>query len=578
MRRLRSSSSLRALLVVVAAGVVVSACNAIFGIEPGQPSGASATGTGGSAATSTGATSAGGAAGATTSAGGASSASTGSATSSSTGVVFDFPGDLRWATTPPNGNGAAFGVAYDPSGNKLFTGSVLLDPAGTSFGGPTFPAGADGADHIFVAKYDPSDAHVWSHVFPGSTNQWGNAIATDAAGSVFLAGTLQGTADFGDQMLTATAPADDAGGFDGADIFVAKLTSGGQTTWSAKLGDAEDQYGFRTAVDSKGNLIVAGAGRGQIPFTGATKGYANDPLPTGIFVVKLSGDGQPLWLWKFPVDYDCHFGFYQTECAPVGLAVDASDNIVLVTTSKSDLPNAYVGLGEAVPNKYRSLDGGHDIALWKLDANGDTVWGRVLGGDDADPAQNSDQWASTVAVDPAGDIVIGGAFSRSVRFGKSAGQHVITGSPTDLDAFVAKLSPAGDPLWEKAFGDLGDQEVKSLAVDAFGNIGLTGDIQYDPAALGVDFGTGPLGAPSDGGMDIGPDYFIAKLDAQGKGLWAKRLYAIFEQHGLAIALDRSDPTQPGRTLTGGWRDMAPTSSPWRDSGRFRRSSSISFAA
>lgn len=556
MRRLRSSSSLRALLVILAAGGVVSACNAIFGIEPGQLSGSSAAGTGGSAATSTGtsATSTGGAASATTgSAGGASATSTGSASSSSTGVVFDYPGDLLWASTPMNANGATFGVTYDATGNKLFTGSVaLIDPAGTSFGGPSFPASADGSNDVFVAKYDANDAHLWSHVFPGLGNQWGAGIATDAGGSVLLTGTLLSSANFGTGFLTATPPPDDAGGYDGADIFVAKLSAAGQTTWSFAFGDSDDQYGIRTAVDSKGNVIVAGAGRGQIPFTGTNKGYINDPLAPGIFVFKLGSDGKQVWIWKFPVDYDCRFSFYGAPCMPVGLAIDASDNIVLVTTSKSDLPNAYVGLGEPVPNKYRPLDGGHDIALWKLDANGDTLWGRVIGGDDADPAQNSDQWASSVAVDPAGNIVVGGSFSKSVRLGKKPGEHVISGSSADLDLFVAKLSPAGDPLWEKAFGDLGDQETKGLAVDASGNIALTGDVQYDPAAIGLDFGTGLLGAPSDGGMDIGADYFIAKLDPQGKGLWAKRIYGVFEQHGMSVALDRSDALHPGRTLTGGW--------------------------
>lgn len=555
MLRIRPSSSARVLALVLAAGCAVSACNAIFGIEPGQPAGSTASSGGGSATSTSTTASAGGAptTSATTSSGGAGGTSTSTATSTGTGAVFDYPGDLRWGYTPPHASGSAFAVTYDATGNKLVTGAVaLLDPAGTTFGGESFPPSPDGSNDVFVAKYDANDNPLWSHVYQGAGNQWGNGVAADSGGSVFLAGTLLGSADFGGRPLTATPPASDSGAYDGADLLVAKLIVSGETAWSYAFGDAEDQYGFRTAVDSKGNVIIAGAGRGQIPFTGTNKGYSNDPLATGIFVLKLGSDGQQLWIWKFPVDYDCRFSFYQSQCAPVGLAVDASDNIVLVTTSKSSLPNAYVGLGEAVPNKYRPLNGGRDIALWKLDSNGDAVWGRVLGGDDADPAQNNDQWASAVAVDPAGNIVVGGSFTKSVRLGKKPGEHVITGSATDLDLFVAKLTPQGDPLWEKAFGDLNNQEATSIAVDAFGNIGLTGYIEYDPAAVGVDFGTGPLSAPADGGAVVGPDYFVAKLDPQGQGRWAKRVYGDYEQYGLSIAFDRSDPLHPGRMLAGGW--------------------------
>ena len=70
----------------------------------------------------------------------------------------------------------------------------------------------------------------------------------------------------------------------------------------------------------------------------------------------------------------------------------------------------------------------------------------------------------------------------------------------DDDLFLARLLPDGQPLAARSFGASGDQTPTALAVDADGDLLLTG---YFRGA--VDFGGGPLDALQ------GDDVFAVKL-------------------------------------------------------------------
>jgi hypothetical protein len=60
------------------------------------------------------------------------------------------------------------------------------------------------------------------------------------------------------------------------------------------------------------------------------------------------------------------------------------------------------------------------------------------------------------------------------------------------DIFAVKLDPAGGHLWNKRFGDLGNQFGQAVAVDALGNIVLGGYVSGT-----VDFGGGPVSVAAD---------------------------------------------------------------------------------
>ncbi len=96
------------------------------------------------------------------------------------------------------------------------------------------------------------------------------------------------------------------------------------------------------------------------------------------------------------------------------------------------------------------------------------------------------------------------------------------------DVFLAKYGANGNPLWSKRFGGAGLDSGNQVAFDAAGNVLLTGYF-----SSGADFGGGPL--PNAGGSDV----FVAKFDANGAHLWSRGFgNGSSIQQGLAIAVDR----------------------------------------
>mgnify|MGYP000247342491 CR=1 FL=1 len=128
-------------------------------------------------------------------------------------------------------------------------------------------------------------------------------------------------------------------------------------------------------------------------------------------------------------------------------------------------------------------------------------------------------------VDSKGSIYITGLFDSSFVFGGHTLKQI-----KSSDIFVAKLDSDGNVLWAKAAGGSGGDYGASVHADAQGNTYLTGNIQNS-----VVFGSTTLRA--NGSTDL----FIAKLDTQGKWLWAKRA------GGKSNDLSRKIVTEPSGT-------------------------------
>jgi len=135
---------------------------------------------------------------------------------------------------------------------------------------------------------------------------------------------------------------------------------------------------------------------------------------------------------------------------------------------------------------------------------GSVYWAKRFGDSDL-------QFATSVAADPSGNVLVTGGLYGSADFGGG----MLT-SAGDADVFAAKLSPQGDHLWSKRFGsNCNQQNATAIATDAQGNVYVAG--YFDGA---IDFGGGPLyGAPCASGRFWS---FLAKLGPNGEHLWSKR--------------------------------------------------------
>ncbi len=205
-----------------------------------------------------------------------------------------------------SGNDAANAVAVDPFGNAYVAGMTEsqdfpLQNAVQARRAPghcqvqqTFPGSIDidfyGCADGFVARISADGSQlVYSTYLGGNSADTVNAIAVDASGSAYVAGTTLST-DF----PTANAFQPQAGGGVcnvlgvpyGActDAFVAKFSpDGSQLMYSTYLGGTSRDEASAIAVDSRGNAYVGGwtASRTGFPITPDAIQHCNRSSPAG---------------------------------------------------------------------------------------------------------------------------------------------------------------------------------------------------------------------------------------------------------------------------------------------------------
>jgi outer membrane protein assembly factor BamB len=174
-------------------------------------------------------------------------------------------------------------VAADRDGNVLLTGSQegKIDYGGLSL--------QTGGIFIFAVKFDAAGRPVWGKTLGGSVDQQAIGIAADPAGDVVLAG--QAEAAIVDGVVLQ--------GKGMMDVFAAKWSKGGELCWTGMYGDPEDQWLSSLTVDAEGNLILAGTFRGMLDFPGAPL-YPSAPNSYEFFVAKLDWTGQGRFAEAFP--------------------------------------------------------------------------------------------------------------------------------------------------------------------------------------------------------------------------------------------------------------------------------------
>ena len=177
------------------------------------------------------------------------------------------------------------GVASDGSGNVFIIGSFM---GSVDFGAGDLTS-AGGMD-IYLAKFNSSGTHLWSHRFGDSSMDRAAGIAVDESGNVVITGFFQGTVDFGGGDLTS------AGSFD---IYLSEFDADGSYTWSKRFGDTDIDQGV--SVASYGTCtIVTGAFRGGVDFGG---GELTSAGGEDIFLAKFGNDACPTQLQRFIVAY-----------------------------------------------------------------------------------------------------------------------------------------------------------------------------------------------------------------------------------------------------------------------------------
>ena len=103
--------------------------------------------------------------------------------------------------------------------------------------------------------------------------------------------------------------------------------------------------------------------------------------------------------------------------------------------------------------------GGLDAYLRKYDSAGNELWTRQFG------TTSPDDFANSVAVDSLGGVYIGGYTSGGLGGTNHGGES---------DAYLRKYDSAGNELWTRQFGSFTTDYGRSVAVDSFGSVYISG--------------------------------------------------------------------------------------------------------
>lgn len=349
-----------------------------------------------------------------------------------------------------------------------------------------------------------SPALAWVKGMGGSGVQQGRAVQVDAAGNVYTSGMYKGTVDFdpGIGVFNLSSTGDD-------DVFISKVDASGNFLWAKSIGGVDFEYNGSLALDASGNVYTTGIFNDIVDFDpgAAVFNLASNGL-FDIFISKLDAAGNFVWAKKIGAsDND----------GGVSVAVDAIGNIYTSGFFR-DTVDFDAGLGTFT----LAAKGDYDTFITKLDATGNFIWAKAIGGIGLD-------FSYATAIDPLGNSYTAGWFDGTMDFDPGVGTFNLT-SAGSSDIFIVKLNSAGNFVWAKAMGSPLVDNPNSIAIDKSGNVITTGSFS---GIADFNPGSGTFTIAAVGANDV----FISKLDGAGNFIWAKTIGGTNSDDGNSLTTD-----------------------------------------
>ncbi|MCD4664346.1 MAG: PKD domain-containing protein [Bacteroidales bacterium] len=359
----------------------------------------------------------------------------------------DSEGNWLWAIdVGSNESMGGYAIDTDTDSNVYLTGFCGTS---TTFGSTQLTGNS------FVAKADTDGNWLWA---VNAGNLYGKGLVTGEAGSVYVTGRFNGTANFGSTALTSNGD---------IDMFVAKADTAGNWQWAQNGGGNSPDEGFGIDIDAYSNIYATGYFNGSASFGSfnlTTYGYQD------IFVVKLDNAGN--WLWAENAGSS-------SEDQGRSIALDNNGNAHLTGVVRHI---AYFGS--------HSVDCGSgytDIFVAKIDTNGNWIWANIADGDNAD-------YGNGICTDENNNIFLTGTYFETVNFGS----HTLNAGWSDRNIFIARFGFNLDANFEADstfgylpftvnFSDLSLGNIVSWQWD-FQNDGVFDSIEQNPTFVYEDEG------------------------------------------------------------------------------------------
>jgi len=351
-------------------------------------------------------------------------------------------GTLVTATAPASHSGGDF-LRWEIDGTSNTNGTIQVtmnsahtiqafyeEPPGYIVAGysSSFCTGTPGTDSDFVIyKLNKLDgSKIWKTTYGGTNIDSANSIQQTSDGGYIVAGSTESYT------------------YGNSDMAIYKLNSDGNKVWFQHYGGTNADVAYSIQQTSDGGYIVAGS----------TESYTYGNSDMAIY--KLDGSGDKIWFLHYGgTNADAAYSIQQTSDggyivagSTESYAYGNSDFAIYKLNSNGNKVwfKYYGGTNaDAAYSIQQTSDGGYivagstesytygnsDIAIYKLNSNGNKVWFKHYGGTNADAVYSIQQTSDS------GYIVAGS--TESYTFGSS-------------DYAIYKLDNSGNKVWFNHFG------------------------------------------------------------------------------------------------------------------------------
>ncbi len=362
---------------------------------------------------------------------------------------FSSSGVRQWATYYGGGADGGAAVATDNLGNVYMTGTTYGYPGMATPG--THQTTVNGIVDAFLVKFNSAGQRQWCTYYGGEDADEAKALAVDASGHIYVAGTT-----YSYYYMSTTGVHQTSKNYL-TDGFLVKFDGTGNRVWGTYYGGEYNDESTSLAIDGAGNVVLSGntnstadiasPGAHQLSIAGDIDG----------FIVKFDNAGLRLWgTYYGGENYD--------NCNSV--AIDASGNVFIGGETNSIVNVATPGAFQTVlMSSYSSMD--KDLFLVKLNGSGVRQWGTYFGHVGA-------EGNASVKLDAAGNIYLAGNTGSDTAFATADAFQKKLGGSSDL--LLARFNSSGFRTWASYYGWSGNEYCRSMTLDASGNMYVAGMI------------------------------------------------------------------------------------------------------
>ena len=398
------------------------------------------------------------------------------------------------------GDNVAVAVAVDSSGNVIvagYTTSPTLPGTANAYQ-PTIATGFPGNQDVFIAKFSPSGALLWTTFLGGNSQDAPAALAVDLAGNIYVTGPTS-SSNYPIQAVVSCAPVGGAFNFNSSAAFQQNCTM-------AAPGSNPSFSSFVSKLSSDGTKLIYSVGITGMRATAlalnsqaeAYVGAFGPGVEDALFLFRLDMTGAKLVYGAFLGGGDLGF-----QASIAALAVDAQDNCYAVGSASINVPTTANALQRTNSNGNLTPDLGNGFILEVNPTGSQLVYGTWFG------PQYFATAVTGITINSDGSLYFAGT-SNATSFQATSGAYL--SSPGG--GFVAKLTPGAAAL--SAFSYLPFQSPPNCGTgpSSCGTVVLATNSQTQTAyvvfrANGAGGGMVELKLPTLGAAAPGPSYTLS---------------------------------------------------------------------